>query len=357
MVQTEPTASFMPHNGAMTFPSLPGASARHHEFGVFPEAPLTDEADLSGLRPTALAPGGRLYGVLAAAAAAGLTLVDPRELNDLERTGLHRVLAGFTGVYAAAETASAARTASLASSRGRGLVGVVGRTLLGLGAGVGAGVLTLKGAGLNDRVDATITQALTRWGVPAPRLLLAGVSAVALLVANRDARRARTEANLTALLADAQPQDLEDLEQDLVDLPVEARILLDTLLDPALFDGTVLPGAAALRAQLPHAKTSAAALGDPEDDEVADWLPIVVDTDQPVDHAVPNDATWPVRGRFTSDGAEFEVTLRVIDGELGALAIEPVDAQDPDAWDALQSLLAWPAVDGLAFHVDSTGRS
>ena len=147
------------------------------------------------------------------------------------------------------------------------------------------------------------------------------------------------------------------------ELPVEVRVLLETLLDPALAEGRDLPGAEALRSQLPHARTvTSVAEAIREAGEVPDWVPLVVQTDDDVRRAVPNDCVWPVRGRFASGSAgghELELRLQVIDGEIGALTVTlPADAEaDSDAWDAFQEIESFPGVEDLAFHVDGDRRA
>ena len=128
-------------------------------------------------------------------------------------------------------------------------------------------------------------------------------------------------------------------------------------------EGRDLPGAEALRSQLPHARTVASvAEAIREAGEVPDWVPLVVQTDDDVRRAVPNDCVWPVRGRFASGSAgghELELRLQVIDGEIGALTVTlPADAEaDSDAWDAFQEIESFPGVEDLAFHVDGDRRA
>lgn len=138
-------------------------------------------------------------------------------------------------------------------------------------------------------------------------------------------------------------------------LPREMRTLVETLLDRSRAEGRDLPGADALRAQLPHVRTVADAL--PVDDEDGiDWLPLVVESDVELDRAVPHDFTWPVRGRFTEEGQPFELTLLVIDGELGGLTIAPEDEDDIADWDEIPAVTAWPGLDELTFRVDGPRR-
>lgn len=240
------------------------------------------------------------------------------------------------------------------------------RGLGGLAVGGAVAAVTLRATGLNDRIDGALVRGLQRVGVPAPRVALAAAASLAMLLANEDARRTRRDAVELAVTGPA------GLDEDTVDevepeataeLPVEVRVLLETLLDPALAEGRDLPGAEALRSQLPHARTvTSVAEAIREAGEVPDWVPLVVQTDDDVRRAVPNDCVWPVRGRFASGSAgghELELRLQVIDGEIGALTVTlPADAEaDSDAWDAFQEIESFPGVEDLAFHVDGDRRA
>ena len=240
-----------------------------------------------------------------------------------------------------------------------------GRDAVALVGGAGAAV-TLRATGLNDRIDGALVRGLQRVGVPAPRVALAAAASLAMLLANEDARRTRRDAVELAVTGPA------GLDEDTVDevepeataeLPVEVRVLLETLLDPALAEGRDLPGAEALRSQLPRARTvTSVAEAIREAGEVPDWVPLVVETDDDVRRAVPNDCVWPVRGRFASGSAgghELELRLQVIDGEIGALTVTlPADAEaDSDAWDAFQEIESFPGVEDLTFHVDGDRRA
>ena len=217
-----------------------------------------------------------------------------------------------------------------------------------------------------------------------PALAAAGTVVSAALAA-RAARRRRQEddAALDAVVPvpvllgdpldeDAEPLDLslledEDIEEmdfpdegpvETAPLPLEAVVLVETLLDPALAEGRDLPGAAALRDQLPFVRTVAEALPDVDgEDPVPDWMPLVVEAEDEVELAVPHDFTWPVRGRFVSDdGQTFELTLLVIDGELGSLVVSPVEDPEQEEWDEIPAPGAWPGVHELTFHVDGERR-
>lgn len=344
-------------------PSVPGEV--HHSAS---SVPVDDaEAVVPALRQRALAPGGRLYGLAAAAAVGGLTLLDPHARRGRERRALAELEAAVSGTFLAAETASALHTAAIAD--GEVAPSPAARALRGLGGlAVGGAVaaVALRATGLNDRVDGAVVRGLQRAGVPAPRVALAAAASLAMLLANEDARRTRRDAVELAVTGPA------GLDEDTVDevepeataeLPVEVRVLLETLLDPALAEGRDLPGAEALRSQLPHARTvTSVAEAIREAGEVPDWVPLVVQTDDDIRRAVPNDCVWPVRGRFASGSAgghELELRLQVIDGEIGALTVTlPADAEaDSDAWDAFQEIESFPGVEDLTFHVDGDRRA
>ncbi|WP_338402608.1 hypothetical protein, partial [Micrococcus luteus] len=226
--------------------------------------------------------------------------------------------------------------------------------------------VALRATGLNDRVDGAVVRGLQRAGVPAPRVALAAAASLAMLLANEDARRTRRDAVELAVTGPAglDGDTVDEVEPEATaELPVEVRVLLETLLDPALAEGRDLPGAEALRSQLPHARTvTSVAEAIREAGEVPDWVPLVVETDDDIRRAVPNDCVWPVRGRFASGSAgghELELRLQVIDGEIGALTVTlPANAEaDSDAWDAFQEIESFPGVEDLTFHVDGDRRA
>ncbi len=341
-------------------PSVPGEV---HHSAYFPVDGV--EAVFPALRQRALAPGGRLYGLAAAAAVGGLTLLDPHARRGRERRVLAELEAAVSGTFLAAETASALHTTAIAD--GEVAPSPAARALRGLGGlAVGGAVaaVALRTTGLNDRVDGAVVRGLQRAGVPAPRVALAAAASLAMLLANEDARRTRRDAVELAVTGPAGlDEDTVDEAEATAELPVEVRVLLETLLDPALAEGRDLPGAEALRSQLPHARTvTSVAEAIREAGEVPDWVPLVVQTDDDVRRAVPNDCVWPVRGRFASGSAgghELELRLQVIDGEIGALTVTlPADAEaDSDAWDAFQEIESFPGVEDLAFHVDGDRRA
>ena len=226
-------------------PSVPGEV--HHSASSGPVDGV--EAVFPALRQRALAPGGRLYGLAAAAAVGGLTLLDPHARRGRERRALAELEAAVSGTVLAAETASALHTAAIAD--GEVAPSPAARALRGLGGlavGCAAAAVALRATGLNDRIDGAVVRGLQRVGVPAPRVALAAAASLAMLLANEDARRTRRDAVELAVTGPA------GLDEDTVDevepeataeLPVEVRVLLETLLDPALAEGLDLPGAEA----------------------------------------------------------------------------------------------------------------
>ena len=81
-------------------PSAPGEV--HHSASSVPVDGV--EAVFPALRQRALAPGGRLYGLAAAAAVGGLTLLDPHARRGRERRALAELEAAVSGTFLAAET-------------------------------------------------------------------------------------------------------------------------------------------------------------------------------------------------------------------------------------------------------------
>lgn len=184
-----------------------------------------------------------------------------------------------------------------------------------------------------------------------------GVYSYAPLVATAETdRRPAVEDAYVPLATDV--TDEADDAVETAPVPVEARVLVETLLDPTLFEGRDLPGAAALRAQLPHMRTVADAVRIPADGDAEgiDWLPLVVEAEEDVERAVPHDFTWPVRGHFTHEGQPFELTLVVIDGELGALTVSPDEESGRLVWDEIPTVQTWPGVHQLSFEVDGERR-
>ena len=320
---------------------------------LFPTAPLTRSQERAlRLRPSALAPGGRVYGPVMAAALAAAALPDPNAGSRVRRDRVQRVAAAVSGVYGAAEAGAAVRCARLAArrpTRGRARLVTAG---LGLAGGAAVAGISLAAAPVNRRVDAWLVRGLKAVGVPRPRWAVAGLTCAAVLAGNAADRAAHREAAGTALALAEQATEGTDGELAVTDVPADARAILETMLDAAPAGRAALPGGDALRTQLPHVR--AADLG--EGVTFTDWLPLVVAGDATVERAVPHDFTWPVRARFEHGGAEFELTLRVLDGELGALALEPVDETRDESWEARATLERWPSTAEVRLAVDGAAR-
>ena len=95
---------------------------------LFPTAPLTRSQERAlRLRPSALAPGGRVYGPVMAAALAAAALPDPNAGSRVRRDRVQRVAAAVSGVYGAAEAGAAVRCARLAARRSHGISGSIAR--------------------------------------------------------------------------------------------------------------------------------------------------------------------------------------------------------------------------------------
>ncbi len=338
------------------------------EIGMFAHAPLSGMSAAylprKATRPGFLRPGSRSYGLLSAAGLGALSLLDPSAGDAAQRRTVNRVIAGATGVYGAAELRAAMDDAALAGGLTPRLSTRLRNGLLGLAGGAaGAGLVALapavyakwdaKTVDVLDRVGAN--RLAERAGLTHPRAAMAVLGAAAALLGNASARRAHgsaVEQGAALRIMDDMPQDLQTDGPVQIPVPAAARVVLETLLDPALAEGTALPGAAALRAQLPHTKAV-----EPEPGaEFSDWLPLVVDPETTLVRAVPHDFTWPVRGRFTHDGADFEILLRVVDGELGAVEIVPVDETSDESWEARATLETWPTPEELTFSVDGSER-
>lgn len=338
------------------------------EFGMSAVAPASGDLFTSlperAARPGFLRPGSRSYGLLSAASVAAVSLLDPSAGSAAQRRGVNRAVAASCGVYGASELRGALADAQLATGLSPRWSTRLRHGLIALGGGaVCAGAVALAprtyargdaaSMDLLDRIGAT--ELARKAGLTHPRAAMAVLGAASALLNNALARRGHRQAVEQGTLLrvlDTMPDGAADDAAARIPLPAAAEVLLQTLLDPALAEGTELPGAAALRAQLPH--TTAV---EPEPGvEFTDWLPLVVDPQTPLVRAVPHDFTWPVRGRFVHEGEEFELRLRVVDGELGALEVEPVDQDSDAAWEARATLETWPSPEELAFTVDGAER-
>lgn len=338
------------------------------DFGMFAYAPLFDEALVSlpkkATRPGFLRPGSRSYGLLAAAGMGAVSLLDPSEGDAAQRRSVNRVIAAATGVYGAAELRAAMDEAAIGSGLTPRFGTRLRNGLVGLAGGAAVGGLVALAPAVYAKWDARTmdllekvgaTRLAEKTGLTHPRAAMAVIGVLGALAGNAMVRRSHRDAverGAMVRAVDDMPADVELEEAARIPVPAAARVLLETLLDPALSEGATLPGASALRAQLAHTEAA-----EPEPGvEFSDWLPLVVDPETPLVRAVPHDFTWPVRGRFTREGQEFELRLRVVDGELGALEIVPVDETSDESWQARTTLETWPSPEELTFTVDGAER-
>ena len=334
-------------------------------FGTFAHAPMPGEPAAylpkRATRPGFLRPGSRSYGLLTAAGTGALSLLDPSAGDAAQRRTVNRVIAAATGVIGAAELRAALDDVALGTGIAPRRSTRLRNTLLGVaGGGAAAGLVALapavyakwdaKTMELLDRVGATALAHRAGWHHP--RAAMAALGVAASVLNNVSARRTHREAVQQGALLHVMDPAPEGADQGgptvQVPVPAAARVLLETLLDPALAEGAALPGAAALRAQLPHTK----AVEQHPGAGYTNWLALVVDPETPLVRAVPHDFTWPVRGRFTHAGEDFELRLRVVDGELGALEIDPADLGSDAAWEVRATLETWPSPEELTFSVD-----
>ncbi|HEX7351765.1 hypothetical protein [Brachybacterium sp.] len=231
---------------------------------------------------------------VAAAVVGGLSLVEPRRQGPWGRAAYRLGTAAASGLLVADTTREEEALLS------RGVDGVL----------VGAATLGLMD--LAEHLDARVIDALGRGGVGRPRWVLAALGAAGTLVVyGLEARSARRRGELEAdggAGADSWAEDLASQR----DLPDAVRAAVAHLLAPSA-DGTDLPGAAALRAQLPSTRAHGPA------DEAEVWL-LVPETAQ---RAVPRHQTWPVRGAFVHEGRRLLIELQIDDGLLSMLSLIP----------------------------------
>lgn len=256
-----------------------------------------------------------LRSVAAAAVVGGLSLIEPRHLAPWPRAAYRIGVAGASGLLAADTTPE---EEALLSPR---LDGVL------------TGAVTLGLMDLGEHLDGRLVDAMRRRGISRPRLVLAAIGAAGTLaVYALEARRSATLVEVGDWYA---PDDQER------ELPAAARDLVGLLL-AAPEAGPALPGAPALRAQLPHARTHG-----PAEEAREVWLtvPETAETAERLERAVPRHQTWPVRGTFTQQGHRFELELQIDDGQLSMLSVFPADvAGDPD----LDLVLAEAALEHLS---------
>lgn len=247
------------------------------------DSPMTSNSTASLLRSAA-----------AAATIGGLSLIEPRRLGPWSRAAYRIGTAGVSGLLVADTT----REEEVMLSRG--LDGVI----------IGAATLGLMD--LVEHLDARIVDAMGRRGISRPRLVLAALGAAGTVAMYAlDTYRA-SEEHGTEIEEDVEERELPTPVRDLVDLLLAA-------------EGTDLPGAAALHAQLPEANAHG-----PSEEAAEVWLSVP----ETAERAVPRQQTWPVRGVFTQKGHRFQAELQIDDGLLSMLSIvlaDDIEEADVDA--------------------------
>lgn len=253
---------------------------------------------------TSISIASPLRSAAAAATVGGLNLIEPRRLGPWSRAAYRLGMAGMSGLLVADTT----REEDVIVSRGLDSV-LVGAATLGL-------------MDLAEHLDGRMVDAMSRRGISRPRLVLAALGAASTVALYAlDARRAPEE-------TDAESEE----ETEERELPASARGLVARLLESAP-EGTDLPGASALRVQLPQARAHGPA---EETGEV--WLSVP----ETAERAVPRHQTWPVRGVFAQQGHRFQAELQIEDGLLSMLSIFPADGAGDEEEDAALEHLTGP---------------
>ncbi|MCT2088958.1 hypothetical protein M3D92_06595 [Micrococcus terreus] len=287
------------------------------------------------------------FGALSAAAVAGLTLVEHRNLGPVAKAAYRLAYAGFAGVYGAAIT----QQQNVVSTAKALLIedepfppesirpSVVGPLAAGA---------TLGLAELNEAIDGKLVDWIGNRGVSHPRALLAGVGA-ALMGAMWFTDRRET----LQMTHDLDAQEMEPGPSQ----PLDRRVI--AILERLLRDD--LPGAVALRQQLDSVLQLHPELSSDTD------LELEVDEDAP--RAVPYTQVWPVQGRFTRDGEELAIELQIHQGRLSMISLMVPDApwgadrdeEDTDyaegseqerAHTILEEMTEWPEVTEVRFVLD-----
>ena len=291
------------------------------------------------------------FGALSAAAVAGLTLVEHRNLGPVAKAAYRLAYAGFAGVYGAAIT----QQQNVVSTAKALLIedepfppesirpSVVGPLAAGA---------TLGLAELNEAIDGKVVDWIGNRGVSHPRALLAGVGA-ALMGAMWFIDRRET----LQMTHDLDAQEMEPGPSQ----PLDRRVI--AILERLLRDD--LPGAVALRQQLDSVLQLHPELSSDTD------LELEVDEDAP--RAVPYTQVWPVQGRFTRDGVELAIELQIHQGRLSMISLMVPDAawgadggeEDADyaegseqvsdpgrAHTILEEMTEWPEVAEIRFVMD-----
>lgn len=288
------------------------------------------------------------FGALSAAAVAGLTLVEHRNLGPVAKAAYRLAYAGFAGVYGAAIT----QQQNVVSTAKALLIedepfppesirpSVVGPLAAGA---------TLGLAELNEAIDGKLVDWIGNRGVSHPRALLAGVGAALMgamwFTDRRDAQKAVE--SLTGQ-EDLEPNPSQPLEP-------QVRAILEGMLRDDL------PGAAGLRQQLESVQHR-----DPWPEFTTD-LELEVDEEAP--RAVPYTQVWPMQGRFTRDGVELAIELQIHQGRLAMISLMVPDLDADEKVDpfgevpeedsaqerglmAIEEMTEWPEVTEVRFVLD-----
>lgn len=289
-----------------------------------------------------------VFGALSAAAVAGLTLVEHRNLGPVAKAAYRLAYAGFAGLYGAAITEQqnvVATSQALLGDEDSFPPEALRPSVVGpLAAGA-----TLGLAELNETIDGKIVDWVRDRGVSHPRAILAAGAAVmvgAMWFADRRvAQKAALDMDGQEGLEPSPSQPLEP----------QVRAILEGMLRDEL------PGAAALRQQLESVQHR-----DPWPEFMTD-LELEVDEEAP--RAVPYTQVWPVQGRFTRDGVELAIELQIHQGRLSMISVmvpgldadEDLDpfAEAPQEESlqerglvAVEEMTEWPEVTEVRFVLD-----
>lgn len=289
-----------------------------------------------------------VFGALSAAAVAGLTLVEHRNLDPVAKAAYRLAYAGFAGLYGAAITEQqnvVATSQALLGDEDSFPPEALRPSVVGpLAAGA-----TLGLAELNETIDGKIVDWVRDRGVSHPRAILAAGAAVmvgAMWFADRRvAQKAALDMDGQEGLEPSPSQPLEP----------QVRAILEGMLRDEL------PGAAALRQQLESVQHR-----DPWPEFMTD-LELEVDEEAP--RAVPYTQVWPVQGRFTRDGVELAIELQIHQGRLSMISVmvpgldadEDLDpfAEAPQEESlqerglvAVEEMTEWPEVTEVRFVLD-----
>lgn len=266
--------------------------------------------------------------IVTSAAAGALSLIDPARRGVGGRLLLRSGSAVVTGFVSWCDV-----------RRSQPLATAIGVTAASVGAS-----LALSEAG--EAIDARLHRFVVRRGARRPRLVLAVLGTLLMLLAHLISRRVDE--------ASALHDDDDDwlIDDDPVEIPAPVREIVSALL--ARSDEY---GAAELRAQLDAAQAMEY-LGD---DETVFFPEIGFAVPDDLRRAVPSEARFPVVGRYHPfDGRSADVFLSISNGRLASLSITTGDDWDIDekiAWmesdDSLQQLPGWPALDELSFLIET----